>query len=161
MFELICFNRIAFWISISVLSFPLSTISTNCAYVSIQVGITMASFDDLLFRFPQCLETSHTYSSRDNFPFSASLADSQCYERPLRPGEIRLLKFCHVQLPAKIGCELETVSLLDCPQYRALSYISGDRSQQRDIICNGFSRKVTNNLHSALRYLQGEHRQDT
>lgn len=53
-----------------------------------------------------------------------------------------------------IICHLRTISLLDEPEYEALSYVWGSTSGSRDIVVNGTILSVTNNLFEALGYLR-------
>lgn len=53
-----------------------------------------------------------------------------------------------------IVCQLRTISLLDNPEYEALSYVWGSKSDTRDIVVNGISLSVTKNLFEALENLR-------
>jgi len=71
--------------------------------------------------------------------------------------EIRLLTI----LPDEAGstpvhCTLDHASLINPPQYVALSYCWGDVNVSEEIIINGYSTQVSANLESALRHLRAK-----
>ena len=53
-----------------------------------------------------------------------------------------------------ICCTISDVSLEDAPQYTALSYSWGDQTRKREILLNGATISITENLESALRHLR-------
>jgi len=75
----------------------------------------------------------------------------------------RLSKFLSSMKPnkisAKIECSLELASFEESPDYEALSYVWGDKTDTLDIIVDGKRSPVTKNLHSALLHLQLEDRE--
>ena len=77
------------------------------------------------------------------------------YERlSLDRREIRL---CTLQPATKcqpLSCALSVVSLESRPEYETLSYVWGDSNLSNEIIANGSVIRITNNLHTALRYLR-------
>ena len=78
------------------------------------------------------------------------------YSKPLDPRrkEIRHLILQPVSAGTEIRCSTETVSLLEQPEYEALSYVWGDMSVQREIIFDGMPFPVTENLAIALHHLR-------
>lgn len=64
----------------------------------------------------------------------------------------RLLRLLPIQ-SSMIKCELEQRSTLDCEPYEALSYSWGSDEKVEQVLVNGESLWVTDNLHTALRYL--------
>lgn len=68
--------------------------------------------------------------------------------------EIRLLTLLPGDESAMVRCSLEHVSLINPPEYRALSYCWGDPAITTEIIINETSVQVTTNLESALRHLR-------
>ncbi|CAG8957022.1 hypothetical protein HYFRA_00012502 [Hymenoscyphus fraxineus] len=79
-------------------------------------------------------------------PYTASLDPKkkeirQLVLQPLKDGDI-------------IQCSTETISLLEQPEFEALSYVWGDASIRQTITFNGFPFTVTQNLAIALRYLR-------
>ncbi|KAM5344175.1 hypothetical protein ACJ41O_012712 [Fusarium nematophilum] len=66
--------------------------------------------------------------------------------------EIRLLEIVSSAEP--VICKLHTVSLLDDPDYVALSYVWGDSTAKEDIIIDGARVSVTTNLKAALQHAQ-------
>ena len=78
------------------------------------------------------------------------------YDKPLDDTrmEIRCLILQPLSAGAEIQCSTEAVSLLDQPEYEALSYVWGDPLDQRSIIFDGSPFDVTRNLATALRYLR-------
>ncbi|KAL7964967.1 heterokaryon incompatibility domain-containing protein [Trichoderma sp. SZMC 28014] len=69
--------------------------------------------------------------------------------------EIRILEVSPAQSASdSIICHLQTVSLLDQPEYEALSYVWGTSSSSRQIFLNGNKITVTDNLFDALTYLR-------
>jgi hypothetical protein len=80
---------------------------------------------------------------------------SHC-SKPLDPRrkEIRRLILQPVSAGTEIRCSTETVSLLEQPEYEALSYVWGDMSVQRKIIFDGMHFPITENLAIALHHLR-------
>jgi hypothetical protein len=78
------------------------------------------------------------------------------YSKPLDPRhkEIRRLVLQPLSAGIAIECLAETVSLLDQPEYGALSYAWGDASAPRSIIFDGIPFPVTENLAIALYHLR-------
>ncbi|KAH7070744.1 heterokaryon incompatibility protein-domain-containing protein [Paraphoma chrysanthemicola] len=68
--------------------------------------------------------------------------------------QIRLVTLLPGRYIDVISCGLSTVSLDDLPDYNALSYAWGDRTDLHDILLNGVAFKVTRNLEAALRRLR-------
>lgn len=54
----------------------------------------------------------------------------------------------------RIICSLEVVGLDSPPQFEALSYVWGDESKRKNILVNGTTISVTENLEAALRHLR-------
>ncbi|KAK1244132.1 LOW QUALITY PROTEIN: hypothetical protein MKX08_002270 [Trichoderma sp. CBMAI-0020] len=79
---------------------------------------------------------------------------------PWRPldftkSEIRVIELSPAQSPLdSIMCQLRTVSLLDQPEYEALSYVWGGSSGNRHILLNGKQSPVTDSLFEALAQLR-------
>jgi hypothetical protein len=77
---------------------------------------------------------------------------------PLNPdlNEIRLLTLLpdDSRRNGLVSCHLDHVSLINPPEYVALSYCWGDASVTKDISINGSSVPVTANLEIALRHLR-------
>src|SRR4051812_1877495 len=72
--------------------------------------------------------------------------------------EIRLLTLLPLSAGPEIQCSTETVSLLDNPEYKALSYVWGDASIRRPITFNTHPDfPVTANLAIALHPLRLAH----
>ncbi|KAE9376863.1 HET-domain-containing protein, partial [Stipitochalara longipes BDJ] len=67
--------------------------------------------------------------------------------------EIRLLTLLPNDEKDHVCCTLKHVSLINPPEYVALSYCWGDQSITTEITINGVSVQVTANLESALRHL--------
>lgn len=68
--------------------------------------------------------------------------------------EIRLLKLQTVSnTDITLSFRLITVSLLDLPRFSALSYVWGKPSSTELILLNGVSKRIRNNLASALRHI--------
>jgi hypothetical protein len=82
--------------------------------------------------------------------------------RPLSnaDAEIRLLTLQPNEPPDQnagpIRCTLERVSLLDAPEYVALSYRWGDDNETRSIVVDGHRISAFTNLHQALRRLRAD-----
>lgn len=78
------------------------------------------------------------------------------YSKPLDPlrKEIRRLVLQPLSAGSDIQCSAETVSLLDQPEYEALSYVWGDSSLRQSITFDGATFLVSKNLAIALRHLQ-------
>ncbi|KAH6681372.1 heterokaryon incompatibility protein-domain-containing protein [Halenospora varia] len=78
------------------------------------------------------------------------------YKQPLDASrkEIRRLVLQPLSAGPEIQCSTETVSLLDEPDYEALSYVWGDASTRKNIIFDGNEFSVTSNLAVALRHLR-------
>ncbi|KAG4428894.1 hypothetical protein IFR05_015623 [Cadophora sp. M221] len=78
-----------------------------------------------------------------------------CYE-PLNPTrkEIRNLILQPRTSGTEIQCSTSTISLLQSPEYEALSYVWGDASIPETITFNDIPTKVTKNLYAALTYLR-------
>lgn len=69
--------------------------------------------------------------------------------------EIRVLEISPALSQSdSIICHLQTLSLLDEPEYEALSYVWGISSESRKIILNGKALIVTDNLFKALTHLR-------
>lgn len=101
------------------------------------------------------------YESRTRFrcrPFSATNADEspamnneKLFYRPLKPGEIRLLKL----RPQKgLNFDMVHADLKKFPKYSALSYTWGNNNLSREILLNGQPFWITENLDQALRQFQ-------
>jgi hypothetical protein len=76
----------------------------------------------------------------------------------VEPSDIRLLILLRGAQQDPIQCRLEHVSLINDPDYEALSYTWGDASVTQPIQVNGGLRQVTRNLVSALHHLRHEDR---
>ncbi|KAH8658305.1 heterokaryon incompatibility protein-domain-containing protein [Xylariales sp. PMI_506] len=78
------------------------------------------------------------------------------YSTPLNRNrrEIRRLALLPKSAGSAIVCSCETVSLLDDPDYEALSYVWGDASSQDTITFGGSTVSVTANLAAALSHLR-------
>ena len=78
------------------------------------------------------------------------------YSKPLDPRrkEIRRLVLQPLSTGTDLRCSTETISLLDQPEYEALSYVWGDASVQRVILFDGMPFPVTANLAIALHHLR-------
>jgi hypothetical protein len=70
--------------------------------------------------------------------------------------EIRLLTLIEGKNSAWVSCRLDHYSLVDTPQYTALSYCWGNPDITKAIIVNGVKVQVTINLEAALRQLQAD-----
>jgi hypothetical protein len=75
--------------------------------------------------------------------------------------EIRLVHLLPRQAPQGsqpqgIRCEIETVSLADCPEYTALSYAWGDPSRTSLLIIDDKISHITESVEAALLHLQHE-----
>src|SRR5450432_2237374 len=68
--------------------------------------------------------------------------------------EIRLLMLLPYEENTTVRCSLEHVSLINPPEYCALSYCWGDPTITKEVIINGNLVQVTTNLESALRHLK-------
>jgi hypothetical protein len=69
--------------------------------------------------------------------------------------EIRVLEVASTQSsPGIISCQLKIVSLLDKPDYEALSYVWGTPSDPEEIQLSGVTHPVTKNLYQALTALR-------
>ncbi|KAH8597707.1 heterokaryon incompatibility protein-domain-containing protein [Bisporella sp. PMI_857] len=79
---------------------------------------------------------------------------SPYYELERPKNEIRILSLQPGQGVDEIHCTLGTYQLDDCPDFEALSYTWGDRTQVEPIFVNGSRLMVTHNLHAALRHLR-------
>ena len=80
---------------------------------------------------------------------------SQKYEyEPLDEGRIRVLVLHPGSGEDEIRCRLVHVSVESPPGYDALSYVWGDATQRRKLICSDGFIEVTLNLYTALRYLR-------
>ena len=80
---------------------------------------------------------------------------TESYNRlSLAEGQIRLLLLGGGFGPGEVNCDLLNVSLKDCPEYEALSYVWGDSNDMRLIYLCGEPHHVTANLESALRNLR-------
>ncbi|KAF2854511.1 HET-domain-containing protein [Plenodomus tracheiphilus IPT5] len=67
---------------------------------------------------------------------------------------IRLVHLLPGRYADAIACELVTANLNDQPEYYALSYAWGDRTNPQQILLNGASHNITRNLEAALRRLR-------
>ena len=80
-----------------------------------------------------------------------SATSSRDLYQPLKGArDIRILTLKHGCTEDILQCTLETVALDSEPQYEALSYVWGNESNQRPIICNSIETTVTANLEEAL-----------
>jgi hypothetical protein len=70
--------------------------------------------------------------------------------------EIRLLSILPADEGHGVSCSLEHVSLINPPEYVALSYCWGDAAVRKEIRINEESVQVTSNLESALRHLRSK-----
>ena len=68
--------------------------------------------------------------------------------------EIRLLEIISGSPGAPVECKLSTVSLLETPNFAALSYVWGDPKVTDDIQVDGHTLSVTVNLAAALKYVK-------
>jgi len=68
--------------------------------------------------------------------------------------EIRLITLLPGEPDSRICCEIKHASLNDAPQFEALSYEWGSRSNPRRISVHGHRISVTENLHAALNNLR-------
>lgn len=69
---------------------------------------------------------------------------------PLQANEIRLIELLPNQVEGGVECRLHTVSLDNLLSYEALSYVWGDASVTRTIVCNKRTVQVTASLAAAL-----------
>jgi Heterokaryon incompatibility protein (HET) len=67
--------------------------------------------------------------------------------------EIRLLTLLPTDEAGHVCCTLKHVSLINPPEYVALSYCWGDASSTKEIMIDGIPLQVGSNLESALRHL--------
>jgi Heterokaryon incompatibility protein (HET) len=67
--------------------------------------------------------------------------------------EFRLITLLPSDDQDLIRCTFEHVSLINPPEFSALSYCWGDPNIRKDILLNGIPFPVTTNLQSALRHL--------
>ncbi|EMD85373.1 hypothetical protein COCC4DRAFT_75979 [Bipolaris maydis ATCC 48331] len=84
------------------------------------------------------------------------MANTSLYQ-PLDPTreEFRLLRIHPTNIPQSIiSCQLFTVSLVEEPSYKALSYEWGQRDITKPIIVNGIRVQVTHNLEAALQRIR-------
>ncbi|KAF3077074.1 hypothetical protein CFAM422_000863 [Trichoderma lentiforme] len=89
--------------------------------------------------------------------YLSSIVHSEVPWRPLSSfrEEIRILEVSPAQSSSdSIICHLQTVSLLDQPEYEALSYVWGSSSGSRQIFLNGKKIAVTDSLFSALTHIR-------
>lgn len=70
--------------------------------------------------------------------------------------EIRLLTLLSSGKDSIVRCSLEHASLINPPEFCALSYCWGDATNTTEIIINDNSVQVTTNLESALRHLRAK-----
>ena len=68
--------------------------------------------------------------------------------------EIRLVTLHPGKFGEDIQCDITVASLLENPQYEALSYVWGDATRTAPILVNGHEKQATANLVTALRYLR-------
>ncbi|KAH8649427.1 heterokaryon incompatibility protein-domain-containing protein [Tricladium varicosporioides] len=82
------------------------------------------------------------------------------YKQPLDASrkEIRRLILQPLSAGPEIQCSTEAVSLLDKPDYEALSYVWGDASIRKNIVFNGNELSVTSNLAVALYHLRHQNK---
>lgn len=84
-----------------------------------------------------------------------SPADHSPIYTPLAQDQIRVL---HIEgspdVDATLSCRLETVSLLDKPQYAALSYAQGDTTHRTPAIIDNRTVKIAAKLEVALRHMR-------
>src|SRR6266487_6830888 len=76
---------------------------------------------------------------------------------PLQPDEFRLMKILPTWDFTAIHCELEQISLKNCPGYEALSYVWGPDEIYKSITLNGKQFPVQRNLWFALDQLSRRH----
>ena len=72
------------------------------------------------------------------------------YEQSLQGREIRLIQLSLAEYGADISCSLVFKTLDSDTGYNALSYVWGDQSEKRRVICNGMPCMITANLFHAL-----------
>jgi hypothetical protein len=77
------------------------------------------------------------------------------------PQEFRLLILSPGSRSDTIRCQLKHVLLSSNPVFEALSYVWGDTSKPREILCQDKSIAVTESLFTALRYLRHEDQERT
>lgn len=77
---------------------------------------------------------------------------------PLEPGKIRLVHL-HPASDSKadVVCSLEYARLSDKPRYQALSYVWGSQKEPKEILLNGTTVLITQNLDKVLRRLRLQH----
>jgi hypothetical protein len=94
--------------------------------------------------------SSEMVSSQPSFEPEISSERRQCYGKPLKGRNIRLLQIHPGHGDAILECSLQERPLNCGIPYQALSYVWGDPSITRTILCDGHHLKITENLHSAL-----------
>ena len=72
------------------------------------------------------------------------------YEQSLQGREIRLIQLTSAEHGADISCSLVYKTLDSDTTYNALSYVWGDQSEKRRVICNGMACMITVSLFHAL-----------
>ena len=73
--------------------------------------------------------------------------------------KIRLLQLLPGNEGDEIRCTVRIVSLDQCPEYETVSYVWGDRKEEKEVVVSGTRTLITKNLHDGLRrlrYLTGE-----
>jgi len=98
------------------------------------------------------IDTSRPLARVENMPTTSNTFKYQ----PLSNdnSEIRLFRITGGTPDEKIECILETVARSSAPEYKALSYSWGTLSQDHEIVVNGCSFLVTENLFAALMQLR-------
>jgi hypothetical protein len=89
---------------------------------------------------------------------AADEAQGYQYKPLMHSDEIRILILAPDDGSNNVRCTLKHVRLSDKPQYEGLSYVWGDPSKPRLVMCDGCIIRVTESLHAALRYLRLKNR---
>ena len=76
------------------------------------------------------------------------------YEQSLQGREIRLIQLTSAERGADINCSLVYKKLDTDTAYNTLSYVWGDQSEKRRVICNGMACMITVNLFHALTHIR-------
>jgi hypothetical protein len=94
-----------------------------------------------------------TMSIHDNEEES-SMSNMYSYQALQTSEDIRIRVLDPGQPSDEISCSLKRAFLPDHPHFEALSYVWGDPSDPRTVICSGERFKVTVNLYKALQHLR-------
>jgi hypothetical protein len=101
-----------------------------------------------------CSTAQNATDGGDGIPSNVILLASMEYSAlDTDANEIRLLTLLPDDENGRVCCTLMHVSLINPPEYVALSYCWGDQAITREITINGVQVQITTNLESALRHL--------